>query len=67
MNTENRMVKDVIIDVTIRNLSMLYELLCDCRKNYSELDQLLNPDFHLHDCPYYSNIKPIGIEFIVDN
>lgn len=42
-------------------LSSLYKLLCNCRKNYEELDQLLHPDFHLEDCNYAITLEKNGI------
>ena len=48
---------------TLKTLSRLYQMLCNCRKNEKELKQLLNPKAHLEDCPYRIRVEPIGIEF----
>lgn len=44
-------------------LSRLFEVLCDCRKHYPELEDLLNPIFHLEDCPYRIKLEPLNLNF----
>ena len=54
---------EYMVLLQLEMLSRLYDLLCDCRKNYEELVDLLNPNFHLDDCPYYEKINPLNIDF----
>jgi hypothetical protein len=42
-------------------------MLCECRYNYPELSQLLDPAFHLEECPYREKIEPLNIEFEKQN
>lgn len=44
-------------------LSQLYFKLCDCRKIYPELEDILDTKFHLEDCPYFEKITETGIKF----
>lgn len=44
-------------------LEELYRRLCNCRKNYPELEDLLNPQFHLDDCPYKQIVEKEDIEW----
>lgn len=52
-----------ITQITKNALSHLYYLLCNCRKNYEEMDDLLDPKFHLDDCLYRIKVEPLNLEF----
>jgi len=43
-------------------LCKLYDMLCDCRKAYPELAQLLDPKFHLEDCPYRTHLDKVSFK-----
>lgn len=68
--------KDDIVDseferAMIQLLSQAYYQLCNCRKNYEELEDFLDPDFHeqgdiaegIEPCPYYLRISPMEFDF----
>ena len=62
MNIEEDVQKAIqgsILDV----LSKLYVRICNCRARYEELDQLLNPKFHLDDCPYEKACVALEVKF----
>lgn len=50
-------------DELILILSQIYYQLCDCRRKYPELEDIIDLKFHLEDCPYYIRVKETGIEF----
>jgi hypothetical protein len=58
-----KQVNDVFRTEAISVLSRLFEMLCNCRRDFKELDQLLDPRFHLEDCLYREKVEPLGIEF----
>lgn len=63
MEEGERMVQEEFLRQQVLALSKLYQMLCTCRKLYKELDQLLDPDFHLTECEYNKRVKPLGIKF----
>lgn len=52
-----------LLDMHLFMLSRLYEVLCDCRNYYPELEDLLNPIFHLEECPYRIKLEPLNLNF----
>jgi hypothetical protein len=44
-------------------LSRLYRILCACRREFPELAQLLDPDFHLGECDYRKVVAPFNLSF----
>jgi hypothetical protein len=57
------MIEDVIVNQLVKTLSRLFKAICNCRKNYPELDSLLDPEFHLEDCPYRRNVETYDVQF----
>jgi hypothetical protein len=55
--------KEFIEIYTLQILSQLYNSLCDCRKVYSELENLVDPNFHLDDCPYKQELEKIDFKY----
>ena len=45
-------VRKVFEETTIQLYSQLYMKLCNCRRDFEELDDLLETKFHLEECPY---------------
>jgi len=58
-NVEN---KKVFLELTLDLLSELYGMICDCRRDYPELKQNLEPRFHLEDCHYRIALNSIGYD-----
>lgn len=56
-------VKQVYADVSLQALSRLFEMICNCRRDYPELEQNLAPSFHLEDCPYRVEIEKLDLKF----
>lgn len=55
---------EAIFDEQARQtLSKLYDKVCMCRKYYEELDQLLDPQFHLEECYYRVLVERLDLEF----
>lgn len=44
-------------------LEELYRKVCNCRRDYEELEDLLNPIFHLDDCPYRILVEKENIQW----
>lgn len=44
-------------------LSRLFDILCTCLKYDDTKKDLLNPEFHTHECPYYIKVNPLNLEF----
>ncbi len=60
--SEKKDVGEVVLQTQLDIVSQLYHKLCNCRKNYEELDQLLETKFHLDDCPYRRILDQSGVE-----
>jgi len=60
---KEKQVEEVLQSTQTQILSQLYVKICNCRRDYPELDQLLEPKFHLEDCPYRGVLANIGITF----
>lgn len=51
-------------EVTVRFvLGELYNKVCNCRRDYEEMEDKLNPVFHLEDCPYRVLVEKEKIEW----
>jgi hypothetical protein len=61
MDTEQP--SDVIQQTLLGVLAALYEKLCNCRKNYEELDNIVDPKFHLEECEYRIALDRIGFKY----
>lgn len=44
-------------------LEELYRKLCNCRRDYEELEDLLNPVFHVEECPYRVIVEAQELEW----
>jgi hypothetical protein len=53
----------VVSAAQIKIIELLYLKLCDCRRDYPELDDLLNPVFHLEECPYREVMEKEDIQW----
>lgn len=44
-------------------LGELYNKVCNCRRDYEELENNLHPAFHVEECPYRIIVEKEGIEW----
>ncbi len=53
----------IILDTQLQLLSKLYRMLCNCRQEYEELADIIDPQFHLEECNYREALEKHGYKY----
>ena len=55
--------EEVVSAVTLEVLTRLYFQVCDCRRLYEELADIVDPRFHLDDCHYRELLESVDFKY----
>lgn len=62
-DTEEEEKRVVFEGAYVEVLSRLYSMLCGCRRDYPELEDIIDPAFHLDDCNYRLTLEHIDFKY----
>lgn len=64
MGTKENLFEHAVQDTFKKLLVELYYNTCNCLRNDSSKDDLINPKFHEESCPYKEHAEKLNLEFI---